>query len=63
MIKIYKWMWQNFTNEFDKAIQISVTRISKKMHSLGLYKWMQQNCTNGCDKTIQMEVTKLYKRI
>ena len=56
-------MWQNLTNECDKAIQISMTRISKKMHTVGLYKWMWQNYINGCDKTIQMEVKKLYKWI
>jgi len=57
MIKLYKWMWQTYTNGGNKTI---------KMDGKILYKWMWPNYTNGFDKTIrmdgrtlQMDVTRL----
>jgi len=55
--KLYKWMWKNYKNGFDKTIQMDLTK---------LYKWKWQNYTNEWDKTIQMDreqldMAKLYK--
>jgi len=43
-------MWQIYTNECDKLIQIDVTK---------LYKLIWQNYINGCKKTKHMDLTRL----